>query len=61
MENLRSSAILSYEDWVKSLNHNTKFSADSKLKPKATSSHLQDKNKQVRREKKIVTTEIWIG
>ena len=61
MENARLSSMISYENWVKNLNKNTKFSGESKLKPQTPSSLLKDKNKKVEREKKLTTSEIWIG
>lgn len=61
MENARANSDVRYDEWVKVLNSNTKFSNNSKLKPKATSSHINEEKRSVRRERKILTSEIWLG
>jgi len=61
MEDARVNTNVRYDEWVKVLNRNTKFSNDSKLKPKAPSSHINEEKRSVRRERKILTSEIWLG
>ena len=61
MENARTTSNVRYDEWVKVLNRNTKFSNDSKLKPKAPSSHINDEKRSVKRDRKILTSEIWLG
>lgn len=61
MEDARVKTNARYDDWVKLLNRNTKFSNESKVKPKAPSSHLTENRNTVRREKKYSTSEIWLG
>jgi len=50
-----------YDAWAKQLNRNTKFKSNSKVKPQVPFSHLADKEKNVKREKKFSTSEIWLG
>lgn len=61
MVDIRSNPNNSYEMWVKNLNRNTKFSSDSKIKPQAPSSQIQDSKKNMKRERKLTTSEMWLG
>lgn len=61
MENIRLSSMISYENWVKKLNQNTRPSTDSRMKPQVPSSQIRNPNQFVKREKKLATSELWIG
>lgn len=61
MDDARVNTHVRYDEWVKLLNRNTKFSGDSKVKPQAPSSRLHDDTKKVKREKNFSTSEIWLG
>ena len=61
MENVRLSSMISYDNWVKNLNKNTKFSEESKIKPKAPATMVDKNSKQPRRAKKLATSELWLG
>lgn len=61
MQDARANTNGRYEEWVKLLNRNTKFPSDSKVKPQTPFSHINDKEKSVKRERKCTTSEIWLG
>lgn len=50
-----------FDDWSKLLNRNTKLPNDSKLKPTVPFSHLKRESSSVRKERKILTSEMWLG
>ncbi len=64
MENAKISNMVSYENWVKMLNRNTKVSDTVKLQPKSPSSRKKTsgfKEFKVKRDEKIPVSEMWIG